>query len=124
MKVAFATTDLETINDHFGWAKQFAIYEVNPEGYTCLGAVKTEEEIQEEDDKINAKISALKGVSIIYCEAIGPTAAARVVQSRMHPMKVSTPTPIGETLDSLVKMLDTNPPPWIRRILAMEANNG
>jgi nitrogen fixation protein NifX len=124
MKVAFATKDLETINDHFGWAKQFAIYEVTPEGYTCLGAVKTEEEIEEEDDKINSKINALKGVSIIYCEAIGPTAAARVVQSRMHPMKVNAPTPINETLDLLVKMLATNPPPWIRRILTTEANNG
>ena len=124
MKVAFATTDLGTINDHFGWAKQFAIYEVTPEGHTCLGAVKTEEEIEEEDDKINSKINALKGVSIIYCEAIGPTAAARVVQSRMHPMKVNTPTPINETLDSLVTMLGKNPPPWIRRILATEANNG
>ena len=124
MKVAFATKDLETINDHFGWAKQFAIYEVNPDGYTCLGAVKTEEEIEEEDDKINSKINALKGVSIVYCEAIGPTAAARVVQSRMHPMKVNAPTPINETLDSLVAMLGKNPPPWIRRILATEANNG
>jgi nitrogen fixation protein NifX len=123
MKVAFATTDLENINDHFGWAKQFAVYEVNPKGYSCLGAIKTEEQIQEEDDKINAKINALKGVSIIYCQAIGPTAAARVVQSRIHPMKVNEPTPITKTLDSLVTMLGKNPPPWIRRILAMEAGN-
>lgn len=122
MKVAFATKDLEMINDHFGWAKQFAVYEITPEGYTCLGAVETKEEIEAEADKINAKIEALKGVSIIYCEAIGPTAAARVIQSRMHPMKVSEPTSIEATAAALAKMLSTNPPPWIRRILLKEVS--
>jgi len=85
--------------------------------------VKTEEEIEDEADKIDAKINALKGVAIVYVEAIGPTAAARVVQSRMHPMKVTAPTSITQTAAALTKMLGTNPPPWIRRILAKETSD-
>lgn len=32
LKVAFATTDLENIDAHFGAAKQFAVYEISKTG--------------------------------------------------------------------------------------------
>lgn len=120
MKVAFATKDGVHINDHFGWAKQFAIYEIGPKGYTLAQIVKAEEDHAEEDDKINAKIEAIKGASILYCEAIGPTAAARVVKNRIHPIKITQPQSIEEACEQLTKMIATNPPPWIKRILARE----
>ncbi len=121
MKVAFATKDLELINDHFGWAKQFAIYEVSKDGYKFSEVTKTDLEIENEEDKIKSKIDALKDSSIVYCQAIGATAAARVVQNRIHPMKVENEMKITEALESLVKMLNGNPPPWIKRIIAKEA---
>jgi nitrogen fixation protein NifX len=120
MRVAFATKDLININDHFGWAKQFAIYEVSKNGFQLSEVVKTTEDIAEEDDKINSKIDAIKNVAIMYCEAIGPTAAAKVIRSRIHPIKVTEPTTINDMMENLVKMLNTNPPPWIKRIIANE----
>ena len=124
MKVAFATKDLEMINDHFGWAKQFAIYSITKEGYELVEVVKTEEDHEEEDNKIKSKIEAIGDSAIMYCEAIGPTAAAKVVRSRIHPMKVKEPTRIEDAAQQLVQMLNGNPPPWIRRILAQEESNG
>jgi nitrogen fixation protein NifX len=62
----------------------------------------------------------IKGASIVYCQAIGPTAAARVVKNHIHPIKVEKTIPIEEALESLVKMLNGNPPPWIKRIIARE----
>jgi len=120
MKVAFATKDLNMIDEHFGWAKQFAIYEINKNGSEFVEVVKTSEDIEEEDVKIRSKINALKDSSIVYCQAIGPTAAAKVIQSKIHPMKVTDVTPIADAIEQLVKMLNGNPPPWIKRILAKE----
>ncbi len=120
MKVAFATKDLTNIDDHFGWAKQFAVYEITKGGFKLSSIVKTEETPENEDDKINSKIDAVRGCAIVYCQAIGPTAAARVVKAQIHPIKVEKVTPIEEALNALVKMLGTNPPPWIRRIVARE----
>lgn len=120
MKVAFATKDMKSIDEHFGWAKQFVIYEVNKDGCEFVEVVKTNEDIEEEDTKIKSKIEALGDSAIVYCQAIGPTAAAKVIQSRIHPMKVSEVTPISDALDSLIKMLNSNPPPWIKRIIARE----
>lgn len=120
MKVAFATKDLENINEHFGWAKQFAVYDVNKDGYKISEIVKTSEEIDDEDGKIKNKIEAIKGVAILYCEAIGPTAAAKVIHSKIHPIKVTEPKSIDDAAKELVKMLNGNPPPWIKRIVANE----
>lgn len=120
MKVAFATKDLTTVDEHFGWAKQFAVYDVNKDGYKLAEIVKAEETAESEDDKINLKIDSVKGCAIMYCQAIGPTAAARVVKAHIHPIKVEKPLPIEEALEALVKMLNGNPPPWIRRIIARE----
>lgn len=123
MKVAFATKDLENINDHFGWAQQFAIYDVNKDGYEMVEVVKTKKEQPGEDveaAKIQSKIDAIAGASIVYCEAIGPTAAAKVINNKIHPIKVSEPKTITDAANELVRMLNGNPPPWIKRIIARE----
>lgn len=120
MKIAFATKDLVNVDEHFGWAKQFAVYDVTKDGFKLDTIVKTEDTPEVEDEKINSKISAIQGCSIVYCQAIGPTAAARVVKSQIHPIKVEKVTPIEEALSSLVAMLNGNPPPWIKRIIARE----
>lgn len=121
MKVAFATKDLENVNDHFGWAKKFAIYEVTKDGYKLDKIVSTEEEDPtEEDDKISAKLALIDGASILYCQAIGANAAARVVKAQIHPVKIPEPELIETVLKKMIEMLKTNPPPWIRRIIARE----
>ena len=120
MKVAFATKDLVNIDEHFGWAKQFAVYEITKDGFGLSEIVKTEDSPESEDDKINSKIDMIKGASIVYCQAIGPTAAARVVKNHIHPIKVEKTIPIEEAMERLVKMLKGNPPPWIKRIIARE----
>jgi len=117
LRVAFATKDLEQINAHFGGAEQFAIYDVNTEGYCLVEVLKTSLESYEGDAKTEAKIAALKDIAVLYCESIGGTAAAKVVKNRIHPIKVMEPKSIQSECDRLVMMLQTNPPPFIQRIM-------
>jgi nitrogen fixation protein NifX len=120
MKVAFATKDMNNIDEHFGWAKQFAVYEVNKDGFSLASVVKTQEGVDQEDEKINSKIEAINDCAIVYCQAIGPTAAAKVIKNHIHPIKVEKEMSIEEALESLKKMLNGNPPPWIKRIIMRE----
>ncbi len=120
MRVAFATKDMKNINEHFGWAKQFAIYDINKDGFELSEIVKTQEDKEGEIEKIMSKVNALEGVSILYCEAIGPTAAAKVIHNKIHPIKISEPKSIEDAAKELVVMLNGNPPPWIKRIIAKE----
>lgn len=120
LRVAFATKDMEEVNAHFGGAKEFVVYNVSKEGYEVSEVIKTDTSELEDDDKTDFRIRALKGVNIMYCESIGGTAAAKVIRSGIHPMKVNESTPIEDILKTLVTMINGNPPPWVKNIMKME----
>ena len=120
IKVAFATKDLEIINAHFGGAKEFIVYNVSKEGFVLDGVIKTDTTEMTGDDKTDFKVKALDGINIMYCESIGGTAAAKVIRAGMNPMKVQEPRAIEEVLKELVEMINSNPPPWIKRLMNIE----
>ena len=120
MKVAFATQDLETVDAHFGWAKNIAIYDLTPDSYSFVEAVKFAGDLQEDgnEDKLLPKIEAIKDCSILYVAAIGGSGAARVVAQNIHPMKVPQPEKISDLIEKLQTVLRGTPPPWLRKILS------
>lgn len=120
MRVAFATKDMESINAHFGGAKEFIVYKVSKEGFEVDGVIKTDTSSMEGDEKTEYKVKALQGINIMYCESIGGTAAAKVIRAGMNPMKVQEPRKIEDVLKELVVMLNDNPPPWIKQIMNIE----
>jgi len=123
MKVAFATKDMETINAHFGGAKEFVVYNVSKDGFELNGVIKTDTSTLSGDDKTDFKVKALDGISIMYCESIGGTAAAKVIRSGIHPMKIQEPTLIENILKEIVQMINGNPPPWIKRIMNIKTTD-
>ena len=120
MKVGFATNDNILINDHFGWAKNFAVYEINGDGFKFLENRYFEEEI-EELNKIDKKIEGLRDLKIIFVESIGGTAAARVVKSGIHPIKSKPNDKIESVMEELQAVLSKNPPPWLKKIILKES---
>ncbi|WPM31477.1 nitrogen fixation protein NifX [Hydrogenobacter sp. T-2] len=120
MRVAFATKSLDKVDDHFGHARTMAVYEIDEKGYEFLEYRNFEDVPDEEYDKINSKVEAIKDCAIVYVIAIGATAAARVVKAKIHPVKVNEPTPIKDILDQLLKTLRENPPPWLRKALTKD----
>ena len=120
MLVAFATKDMETINAHFGGAKEFVVYRLSQEGYELNGVVKTDTANLNGDDKTDFKVKALKGINVMYCESIGGTAAAKVIRAGINPMKVNEPRKIVDVLNELVAMVNGNPPPWVKKIMNIE----
>ncbi len=119
MKIAFATQDLRRVDAHFGWAKNIAIYNISPEGYQFLEAVKFDGEPREDgdDDKLAPKLEAIRDCAILYVAAIGGSGAARVVASNIHPMKVNQPEAITDLLDKLTVVLRGAPAPWLRKAM-------
>lgn len=119
MKVAFATQDLKRVDAHFGWAKNLAIYELTPQGWTFLEAVQFDGDLKEDgdEDKLAPKLEIIKDCALLYVAAIGGSAAARVVAHKIHPVKVSEPEVIEEVLAKLRDVLSGTPPPWLRKAL-------
>ncbi|WP_374341261.1 nitrogen fixation protein NifX [Methyloversatilis sp.] len=119
MKIAFATQDKQRVDAHFGWAKTLAVYEIDKAGYHHVEDFDFGGKLDEDgdEDKLAPKLEAIKDVAIVYVAAIGGSAAARVVASKIHPIKVNQPEPIMDILDKLQEVLRGTPPPWLRKAL-------
>lgn len=113
LKVAFFTNDLKNIDAHFGSAPQFAVYDVDGEGFNLFEVVPTGEE------RTDGRVEMLQdsGVDILYCVEIGPAAAAKVVNNKIFPIKYKEVVSIEAELNKLSSMIATNPPPFIKKIL-------
>ena len=119
MKVAFATQDQQRVDAHFGWARHLAVYDIDGQGYRFVQDFGFGEDLAEDgdEDKLAPKLAAIGDCAIVYVAAIGGSAAARVVASRIHPVKVAQPEPILDILDKLQVVLKGTPPPWLRKAL-------
>jgi nitrogen fixation protein NifX len=115
IQVAFATTNLEDIDSHFGSAKRFYVFDVTKEQYSAVKII----EIKEKDTDLT--VSSLVGVDIVYFVDIGPAAAAKLINSGIFPIKYKEIIKIEDELNKLTKMLGTNPPPFIKKIIEKKA---
>lgn len=115
LKIAFATTDMENIDSHFGSAKQFAVYDVSKDNITVCEILKVPEK---DTDKT---VELLKDIDIVYFTNIGAVAAAKIINSGIFPIKYKEIVPIDEELEKLKNMLGTNPPPFIKKIIEKKA---
>ena len=123
MKIAFATQDNVHINAHFGWASKIDVYDLTTEGYTFLETLTFGGELKEDgnEDKLEPKLKALKGCTIVYVADIGGSAAARLIGKRITPMKShSEDEEIEAILAQLMHTLQGSPPPGLRKALSQE----
>ena len=80
---------MERVDAHFGWARSIMVYDIQPDSYTLDKTVVFDGTLEEDgnEDKINPKLEALQDCAIVYVADIGGPAAARVVASKIHPIK-------------------------------------
>ncbi len=125
MKVAFATKDGSTVNEHFGWCQSFLVYDITLDNIEDLGfrdvPDHNDDEMNEmnEMSKIDKRIDAIQDCTILYCNAVGPTAAARLARRRIHPLKVADTEAIDQLLKRLLQIVKS-PPIWLRKVLESE----
>ena len=131
MKVAFATTDGISVNEHFGRAGMFVIYELNSSGHSLLEIRRFSEGRDTavegtkgmgkiHDQQVENKVDRISDCKIIYLTEIGGPSAARLARKGIMPVKVKEPVSIEESVLKLSETLRTSPPPWLRKALASE----
>ena len=111
LRVAFATSDLENIDSHFGSAKQFAVYEISKNDIS-LGEIK--KVLEKDTDKT---VDLLKDIDIVYFTNVGAIAAAKLINNGIFTIKYKEVVAIEEEVNKLKDMLNSNPPPFIKKII-------
>jgi nitrogen fixation protein NifX len=128
MKIAFATTDGVNVDEHFGRAGLFAVYELTNDGYALLEmrrfADGRDSEIEEtkgmgaiHDERVQNKVEKLTDCKIVYLTEIGGPSAARLVKKGIMPVKVKETVTIEDSLKRLMETVKTSPPPWLKKAL-------
>ncbi|MBN1959116.1 MAG: nitrogen fixation protein NifX [Desulfuromonadales bacterium] len=117
MKVAFASTDKIHVNEHFGRAEEFYIWDIGPDEAEFNGIVQVKNEGDDEADRIEARCSGLSECALVYVAEIGGPAAARLVAKKIHPIKSKERSPIAETVTKLQEVLQGAPPPWLKKAM-------
>lgn len=129
MKIAFATTDGVNVDEHFGRAGQFSVYEISPSGYEFVeqrkfadGRDTAVEESRgnetEHDNVMRSKVESLSDCKIIYFTNIGSPSAARLVNKGLMPIKVKETVSIEQELTKLLDTVKNSPPPWLKRLVS------
>ena len=119
LKVAFATTDMETVNQHFGSAKSFALYAVDMDNSELLEVAQFGELSQDgNEDKLSVKIELLSGCAAVYCQAIGGSAINQLVLKNIQPVKVHDGSKIKDLITDLQNEIKAGPSNWVAKALS------
>jgi nitrogen fixation protein NifX len=128
MKIAFATTDGKNVDEHFGRAGMFAIYEMTEEGHHFVeirkfadGMDKSVSDTKDmgplHDSAVQSKVDRLADCKLVYLTEIGGPSAARLVKKGIMPMKMKEHVAIEIALITLENTIKKSPPPWLRKAL-------
>ena len=122
IRVAFATSNLKEIDQHFGAAESFAIHAIDAETASLLEVVQFgPADMDGNEDKLDAKIAALDGCIAVYCQAIGTSAIDRLRPHGIQPIKVAARTPLNQLIRALQDELRTGPSAWLARAIERQS---
>ncbi len=118
LKIAFATTDMETVNQHFGSAKSFALYAVDQEEAHFLEAAQFGELNEDgNEDKLSVKLDLLDGCAAVYCQAVGGSAINQLIARNIQPVKVHENSKIKTLIMDLQTEMKAGPSSWLAKAI-------
>lgn len=125
IRVAFASNDRQRVNQHFGAAEAFAIYDVAP-GYSSLVAVGDfpPEAMDGNEGKLAAKVDFLKGCAAVYVMAIGASAIRLLMAGGVQPIRINETDAIEDLLTEVGTAMKEGGVPWVDRALAAKKDEG
>ena len=122
IRVAFASTDRVRVNQHFGAAEGFAIYEVVPGRATLVGVGEFAEEAMDgNENKLAAKVDFLDGCAAVYVMAIGASAIKQLTAKGIQPIRINEVDGVEDLLRDISAAMSEGGVAWIDRAIAAQA---
>jgi nitrogen fixation protein NifX len=120
VKIAFASTDRRVVDQHFGAAEAFCIYQLAEDFAELLEVAEFHDSdivMDGHEGKLAGKIDLLEGCVAVYCNAVGASAIKQLLAAGIQPMKVEEGTAVDELLCGLNQSLKGTPPAWLAKRL-------
>lgn len=122
VKIAFASNDRRVVNQHFGAAEAFAIYELSDNDSRLVEVAEfIETAMDGHEGKLAAKIELLEGCAAVYCNAAGASAIQQLLAKGIQPMRVDEGSDIDGLLQCLQQNMLCDPPVWLAKHLKKQS---
>lgn len=124
LRIAFASTDRTRVNQHFGAAEGFVIYDVTPDKATLVGVADFPEEAMDgNEDKLQAKVEFLAGCAAVYVMAIGASAIKKLLACGIQPIRIGEIDAVDDLLVEISTAMRDGGVPWIDRAIAAQGKD-
>jgi nitrogen fixation protein NifX len=125
LKLAFASDDRVTVNQHFGAAVGFAIYALDGERWQLVELAEfPPESMDGNEGKLPAKIAALAGCAAVYCLAAGGSAVKQLLAAGVQPVRLDDEAPIEPLLKQVSAAIREGGIPWVDKALKKDGGAG
>ncbi|HEX5393844.1 MAG TPA: NifB/NifX family molybdenum-iron cluster-binding protein [Rhodocyclaceae bacterium] len=124
LKVAFASGDRNTIDQHFGAAEGFVIYALDAERAQLLEVIEFPPETMDgNENKLPAKVQTLAGCDAVYCLAAGASAVRQLLGAGIQPIRLDDAEPIEPVLGQLRKAIKDGGIPWVEKAVKKQSGD-
>jgi nitrogen fixation protein NifX len=124
VRIACASNDAINVDGRFGSCSQFLIYQVSADETRLIDIRSTDiPDGLEVDDKNRYRAELIQDCQVLYMASVGGPAAAKIVKLGIYPIKLSTIDPIAKIVDQLQSVIAGTPPPWLAKVMGIEASN-
>ena len=117
IRVACASNNGERLDGHFGSCARFLIYQVSAMESRLIAVRPASVITRLSIDHSAERVALINDCDLLCVLSIGGPAAARVVNSGVHPFKRPQAEDIAALLGELQQVLAAEPPPWLARII-------
>lgn len=116
IRIAFASTDRCSVNQHFGSTEAFAIFEVGADAAKLVEVTEFIDAAQDgNENKLPAKIATLAGCAAVYCLAVGASAVKQLLAAGVQPIRVEEGSAIERLIGELQSELALGPGGWLAK---------
>jgi nitrogen fixation protein NifX len=118
LKVAFASSDRRSVDQHFGSSQSFVIYGVNPSQAQLLYVSEFGKLAQDgNEDKLATKLELLADCIAVYCCACGASALRQLLSIGVQPVKVAEGAAITGLVADLQNEMREGPSSWLAKAM-------
>lgn len=122
-KVAMATSDRLTVDEHFGTASHFLIFALLDQQWQLQKIIEYgATQRKHEQNKLLSRIESLADCNAVYANAIGPSAVKKLLKLQVQPVIVAEKSPIQSLLTQLINDEKNGHAPWLKPNLSKTAN--
>jgi nitrogen fixation protein NifX len=118
LMVAFATSDGECVNQHFGSSQGFHVFGITGDRATLMATKAFAKEKKDgNEDKLKPKLAWLHGCDLVYCGSVGGSATKQLISLGAHPIQVKGGPEIEEIIEELQEELNGEMSPMLERVI-------